>query len=142
MAITNIYLHVLLPNSEITNSENISVTYPPHFLQDVFKLINMIGILSQIFISLDIVEGSQDSNPQSCPVRHRVMDRGSPLDGGLLGDNTESMTVDHNGYRSWRVPRFIHAKDVYFEKEQSLQLTRQHCLSLPISTSFFSGSQK
>ena len=46
MAITNIYLHVLLPNSEITNSENISVTYPPHFLQDVFKLINMIGILS------------------------------------------------------------------------------------------------
>jgi len=42
-------------------------------------------------------EGSQDSHPQSCSARQRVVDRGNPLDGGLSGYDTESLTVNHSG---------------------------------------------
>ena len=50
---------------------------------------------------------------------------GSPLDGGLLGYNTESLTVNHSRQHVWRVPRSL------------LNLS-----SLPNSPYFFSDSQK
>ena len=47
---------------------------------------------------MGIGEKCQGSNPQSCSARPSVADMGAVSigEGWLLGDNTESMTVDRN----------------------------------------------
>jgi hypothetical protein len=52
-------------------------------------------------------KGSHGSNLQSWSACYRVLDR----DWGF----TESLTMDNSVKRVWRVPRSLHAKDLFFE---------------------------
>ena len=52
-------------------------------------------------------KGSHGSNLQSWSSCYRVLDR----DWGF----TESLTMDNSVKRVWRVPRSLHAKDLFFE---------------------------
>jgi hypothetical protein len=52
------------------------------------------------------------------PIAYSGGSKGYPLDSGLLGYNTESLDVDHNGQHAWRshAPSRLNTSFVYFEQ--------------------------
>ena len=103
--------------------------------------------------------GCQGTHQQSCAVCLNVSDRGV-LSMRLSCYNTESMTVDHLGYRAWRVPPTLYVKHLFsrFRKNRHIVAAtkgyffcyypnlhifpvavKNSCQVWPIPTSFLSG---